>query len=139
MEKNETTLFQKGIIRGIEGSDGKHNGKYVMKKKEAVLSQREDQYLEELVVSKLANYDRGRLFYFRKYDEELQQIEDWLLNPRIDQVDHLMGKNIEMFSCSIGKENMEGKDMELSCNDMILLQHLVYSRKEPKDIVDIEI
>ena len=58
LENNETPLFHKGIIRGIEGSDYKHNGKYVMKKKEAVLSQRDGQYLGALVISKTENEER---------------------------------------------------------------------------------
>ena len=43
LEKNETLFFHKSIIRGIRGSVGRHNEKYVMKNKEVVLSQREDQ------------------------------------------------------------------------------------------------
>ena len=46
-----------------------------MKKKEAVLSQRDGQYLGALVISKMENEDRDRLFDFRKYDEELKLIE----------------------------------------------------------------
>ena len=66
LEKNETTLFHKGIIRGIEGSDGKHNGKSVVKKKEAVLSKRDGQYLGALVISKMEKWRQRETFWYQE-------------------------------------------------------------------------
>ena len=33
-----------------------------------------------------------------------------------------MGRNVEIVSCNSGEENMEGQDIELYCNNIILLQ-----------------
>ena len=49
-------------------------------------------------------------------------LEYWLINARIDKDDFLIGANIEMLSHNIGEEKKEGQGIELSCNDMILLQ-----------------
>ena len=46
----------------------------------------------------------------RKYDEELEMLEDWLINPRINKDDCLM------FDCNIVKEQIEGKSAELFYN-----------------------
>ena len=73
------------------------------------MSQRGDQYLEELVAAELVNEDKQKLSNLRKYDEELEMLEDWLINPRIDKDDCLM------LDCSIGKEQIEGRNTELSC------------------------
>ena len=58
-----------------------------MTKEETILSQKGDQYLEELVVAELANEDKEKLSNLRKYDEELEMLEYWLINPRIDKDD----------------------------------------------------
>ena len=81
-----------------------------------------DRYLGELVVAELATEDKEKLSNLREYDEELKILEDWLFNPRIDKYDCLMYASIEMFSDNIGEEKMESQDIELSYNDMILLQ-----------------
>ena len=80
-----------------------------MTKEETILSRKGDQYLEELVVAKLDNEDKKKLSNLIKYDEELEMLEDWLINPRIDKDDCLM------LGCSIGKEQIEGRNVELSC------------------------
>ena len=54
----------------------------------------------------------------RKYDEELEMLEDWLINPRIDNDGCLM------FDCSIRK--IEGQNTGLSCN-------LVHSSRESRE------
>ena len=48
-------------------------------------------------------------------------LEDWLINPRIDKYEFLIGASIEMLSHNIGEEKKEGQGIELSCNGMILL------------------
>ena len=58
----------------------------------------------------MANEDKYKLSNLRKYDEELEMLEYWLINPRIDKNDCLM------IDCSIGKEKIEGQNIELSCN-----------------------
>ena len=80
------------------------------------MSQKGDQYLEELVVVELANEDKDKLSNLIKYDEELRMMEYWLINPRINEDDCLI------LGCNIGEENKEGQGIELSCKDMILLQ-----------------
>ena len=101
---------------------GRQRKKYVMTQEETILSQKGDQYLGELVVAELATEDKQKLSNLREYDEELNMLEDWLFNPRIDKNDYLMYANIEMFSGTIGEEKMESQGIELSYNDMILLQ-----------------
>ena len=65
----------------------------------------------------MVNEDKIILSNFRKYDEELEMLEDWLINPRIDKHDCLMFDEI------IGEEKIAGKNTELFYN-------LVYSNKE---------
>ena len=64
------------------------------------------------------NEDKEKLSNPRKYDEELRMLEYWLINPRIGEDDCLI------LGCNIGEENKEGQGIELSCNDIILLQQL---------------
>ena len=68
----------------------------------------------------MANEDKEKIYNLTKYDEELEMLEDWLTNPRID-------KNVcLMLGCSIGKEHIEGRNIELSCK-------LVDSSREPRE------
>ena len=48
-----------------------------MSREETVLSQRGDQYLKEFTVVELVNEDKGNFSNLRKYDEELEMMEDW--------------------------------------------------------------
>ena len=81
------------------------------------MSQEDDQYLEEITVAELVNEDKGKFSNFRNYDEELEMLEDWLINPRVDKHDYLM------FDDRIGKEQITDKIIELVYN-------LVDSNKE---------
>ena len=72
------------------------------------MSQKGNQYIKELVVAELVNEEKGIFSNLRKYDEELEMLEDWLINPRIDNDDRLM------FDCSIRK--IGGQNTGLSCN-----------------------
>ena len=88
------------------------------------------------------NEDKERLSSLIKYDEELEMLEDWLFNPRIDKDDYLM------FDDSIGKEQIVGKITELFYN---LVDSNIESRGQqqfqektmqvyqPKDRLDMEI
>ena len=83
------------------------------------MSQEGNQYLEEIVVAELDTKDKENLSNLIKYNEELEMLEYWLINPRIDKYDCLMFDDI------IGKENMAGKITELFNN-------LVDSSREPR-------
>ena len=96
------------VFVGIEKSEGRQRKKSVITKEETILSQKVDQYLEEFVVAELDNGDKEKLYNLRKYDEELEILEGWLINPRVDKHDCLM------FDCSIGKEWIEGQNIEMS-------------------------
>ena len=61
-----------------------------MTHEETILSQKGDRYLRELVVVELDNEEKGIFSNLRKYDEELEMLEDWLINPRIDNDGYLM-------------------------------------------------
>ena len=93
--------------------------KFVMTQEETILSQRGDRYLKEFVVAELVNEDKGKFSNFRNYDEELEMLEDWLINPRVDKHDCLM------FDDNIGKEKTTNKSTEL-------LYNLVDSSKESR-------
>ena len=54
------------------------------------MSQKDDQYLEELAVTELANEDKEKISNLRKYDEELEVLEYWLINPRVDKYECLI-------------------------------------------------
>ena len=56
------------------------------------------------------NEDKDKVSNLKKYDEELEMLEDWLINPRIEKYDCLM------FDDSIGKEQIVGKRTELFYN-----------------------
>ena len=79
-----------------------------MKQEDTILSQKGDQYIKELVVADLVNEDKQIFSNLRKYDEELEMLEDWLINPRIDNDGYLM------FDHSIIK--IEGQNTELFYN-----------------------
>ena len=85
-------------------------GKFLMTQEETILSQRGDPYLNDFFVAGLATKDKEEFSNFRKYDEELKMLEDWLNNPRIDKYNRLM------FDCSIEKEQVEGQNTELFYN-----------------------
>ena len=106
---------------GIKGSKYRKRKKYFMKREETIFFQKGDQYLRELVVSDFATEDKEGLSNLKKYNEELEMLEDWLINPRIDKDGFLMYASIEMFSDNIGEEKMGSQGIELSYNDMILL------------------
>ena len=104
------------------------------------MSQRGDQHRKEFDVAKLANEGKGKFSNLRKYDEDLEMLEDWLINPRIDIDDFLM------FDCSISK--IEGQNIELSCNLVDSSresrgQQLFQKKKtqvyQPKNRLDVEI
>ena len=67
----------------------------------------------------MASEDKENLSNLRKYNEGLEMLEYWLVNPRVDKDDCLM------FDCSIRKEQIAGKNTRLSCN-------LVDSNRESK-------
>ena len=70
--------------------------KPVMTQEGAILSQEGYHPMKELVVTKLANEDKGIFSNLGKYDEELEMLEDWLFNPRIYKNECLMfDDNIE--------------------------------------------
>ena len=94
--------------------------KFVMTQEENILSQRGDQYLNEFVIAGLTNEAKEEFSNFRKYDEELKMLEDWLNNPRIDKDKCLM------FNCNIKQEKVEGQNIELSYN-------LVNSNRQSKE------
>ena len=58
----------------------------------------------------MANEDKGKFYNFRNYDEELEMLEYWLINPRVDKNDFLM------FDENIRKEYTTGKRIELFYN-----------------------
>ena len=58
----------------------------------------------------MVNEDKGNFSNFRNYDEELEMLEDWLINPGVDKHVCLM------FDDSIGKEQIEGQSTELFYN-----------------------
>ena len=86
---------------GIEESEDTQKKKSSITKAKTILSQKGDQYLEELVVAELANADKEKLSNLKKYDKELKMQEDWLINPRIDKYDWLI------FGFNIGKERTQ--------------------------------
>ena len=90
------------------GVADREGNKYVMTQEETVLSQRGDQYLKEFVVVELDNGDKDFFYNLRKYDEELEMMEDWLTNPSIDNDGCLM------FDSSIRK--IQGQSTELFYN-----------------------
>ena len=108
------------VFASIEKSEERQRKKYFIIKEETILSQKDNQYLEELVVAELDNEDKEKLSNLRKYDEKLEMLEDWLINPRIDKDKCLM------LDCNIGKEYIEGQNIELYCR-------LVYGSREPKE------
>ena len=57
----------------------------------------------------MANEDKEKLSNLRKYDEELEMLEYWLINPSIDKDD------CSMLDCNIGKEQIENQNTEFSC------------------------
>ena len=69
----------------------------------------------------MANEDKVKLSNLKKYDEELEMLEDWLINPRIDKDDCLM------LVCSVGKEQIEGQNIKMSCE-------LVDSSRESREL-----
>ena len=75
----------------------RHGKKSVMTQEVAILFQEGDKPMKELVVTNLANEDKGIFSNLRKYDEVLNMLEYWLFNPRIDTNESLM------FDESIGK------------------------------------
>ena len=91
-----------------------------MTKEETILSQKGDQYLEELAIPELANEDKEKLSNHRKYDEELEMLEYWLINPSIDKDDY------SMLDCNIQKQHIQGRNIELCCK-------LVDGNREPKE------
>ena len=86
------------------------DGKFVMTQEETILSQMDDQYLNEFVVASLTTEDKEEFSNFRKYDEELKMLEDWVNNPRIDK------DNCLMFNYNIEKEHIESQNTELFYN-----------------------
>ena len=98
--------------------------------------------MREIDFTKLDNEDKGIFPNLRKYDEELEMLEDWLINPRVDKHDCLM------FDDNIRKEQTTDKSTKLFYN-------LVDSNREsrgqqqfqekkmqvyhPKDRLDMEI
>ena len=110
------------VFPGIEESEDRQRKKSVITKVETIFYQKGDQYLEELVVSELANKDKEKLSKLRKYDAELQIMEDWLINPRIDKDDYLI------LGYSVGKEQIEGQNIEMYCEPVYRNREL----KEPK-------
>ena len=92
-DKQKRTLAY--LDSGVADREGK---KYIMTREETILSQRGDRYLKEFVVAELVNEDKRKFSNFRNYDEELEMLEDWLINPRVDKHELLM------FDDNIGKE-----------------------------------
>ena len=84
--------------------------KFVMTHEGTIVSQEDDQCLEEITIVDLVNEEKGKIFKFRNYDEELEMLEDWLINPRVDKHDCLM------FDDNIGKEKTVDKITELFYN-----------------------
>ena len=58
----------------------------------------------------MVNEDKGKFSNLKNYDEELEMLEEWLINPRIDKNDYLV------FDCSIDKYQIEGQNIELFFN-----------------------
>ena len=71
----------------------KEGKKFVMTHEGTIVSQEDDQHLEEIIVADLVNENKIKFSNFRNYDEELEMLEDWLINPRIDKHDFLMFNN----------------------------------------------
>ena len=85
---------QKRTLDYLDSSVVDREGKkYFMTQEETILSQRGDEYLKEIVVVELANGDKENFSNLRKYDEELEMMEDWLISPRIDNDVCLMFDN----------------------------------------------
>ena len=84
-DKPERTLAY--LDRCVADREGK---KFVMTQEETILSQRGDRSLEEITVVELVNEDKGKFSNFGNYDEELEMLEDWLINSRVDKHDFLM-------------------------------------------------
>ena len=80
--------------------------KSVMTQEETILSQKGDQYIKELAVAELVNEDKGIFSNLKKYDKELEMLEYWLINPRIDKYDYVMHASMEMFSDNIEEEKV---------------------------------
>ena len=78
-DKQKRTLAY--LDSGVADREGK---KSIMTQEETILSQRGDQYLKEFAVAELDNGDKEIFSNLGKYDEELDMMEDWLINPRID-------------------------------------------------------
>ena len=81
-----------------------------MTQEETILSLRNDQYLNEFAIAELVNEEKGKFCNFRNYDEELEMLEDWLINPRVDKHDCLM------FDDRIRKEQTMDKSTKLFYN-----------------------
>ena len=103
-KKKRTLAYLDRCVADREGN------KFVMTREETIFNQRGDQHLKEFVVAELVNEDKGKFSNFRNYNEELDMLEDWLLNPKIDKDDCLM------FYCSIRKEQTIDKSIELFYN-----------------------
>ena len=97
-DKQKRTLAY--LDSGVADRQGK---KYVMTQEQTILSQKGDQYIKVFVVTELSSEDKEKISNFKKYNEELEILEDWLINPRIDKYDCLM------FDCSNGKQKIAGK------------------------------
>ena len=105
-DKKKRTLAY--VDSGVADREGK---KFVMTQEETILSQRGDQYLKEFAVGKMVNEDKAIFSNLRKYDEELEMLEDWLINPRIDNDDCLMHVSMKILNDNIGKEKIAGKTL----------------------------
>ena len=57
----------------------------------------------------LDNEDKDKISNLKKYDEELEMLEYWLIDTRIYKYVFLM------LYCSIGKEHIEGQNIKMSC------------------------
>ena len=71
-DKQKRTLAY--LDNGVANRQGK---KFFMTQEETILSQKGDLYIKELDVAKLANGDKEKISNLRKYDEELEMMEDW--------------------------------------------------------------
>ena len=120
---------QRRTLAYVDNDVGRQRNKSIMTQEKTILSQKGDQYLGELVVAELDIEDKEKLSNLREYDEELKMLQDWLFNPRIEKDECLMYASIEMFSDKIRDEKMGSQGIELSYNDMILLQ-------QPREMVD---
>ena len=104
-DKQKRTLAY--LDRCVANREGKT---FFMTQEETILSQRGGQYIKEFTVAELANEDKEKCSNLRKYNEELEMLEDWLIIPRIDKDDCLI------FDCNIGKEQIAGKNTKLFYN-----------------------